>query len=114
MTVPNSFTLPGGITQYLNWTFVDGLNPTNPVNDAVVTATLYAGRSLADPDGIPGDPVTGLDGINLAFVSAGLYRGTINTNFNPERGGEYVLVVDAVSPTKGTGHYERPAVVITP
>ena len=121
MTLPNSFTFLAANGQYLNWTLTDPLTG-DAINGATITATLYAGRDRDDPDTTPGTPVSGFTNVSLAFISApytseftgtlaNLYQGTITSAFDPEPGGNYVLVVDATAPSYQPQHWESPAVV---
>lgn len=111
MTLPNSFTFTTQNAQYLNWTLTDPLTG-NFINDAAVTATLYMDRSLSDPDDFPGTAVANFSALNLPFVSNGLYRGIIPNTFDTPTGGNYVLVVDATSPSYDPQHWETPSVVV--
>jgi hypothetical protein len=110
--------------QTLNWTISepDPSNPGSflPVNDCTgVVATLYAGRSLTNPDLIPGTPVSELEDLELIFVADGVYAGEVGADFNPVASSNYVVVIDADrpegSPPSGAfpyGHWEEPATVI--
>lgn len=93
------------------WTLVD--SDSSPVLDAEVTATLYAGRSPQIPDTVPGEPVEGFDDVTLELVpdSAGVYQVDIAGTFNPELGGDYILVVDAMRTGQVLGHWEINTIV---
>lgn len=121
MSIPNSFTFLAANGQYLNWTMTDALTGL-AINTSTITATLYAGRDREDPDTIPGTPVPNFTNISLPFIAApytsvatgplaNLYQGIITSAFDPEPGGNYVLVVDATTPSYQPQHWEAPAVV---
>ena len=87
-----------------------------PIDDAVLTATLYAGRNRQYPEVTPGVPVPGFNGLTLNHVSNGNYTVEIDADaFDPTEGLNYILVVDAVQDSSGRKwHWERPAQVILP
>jgi len=66
-------------------------------NAATVTATLNDQN---------GNPVTGFNGVTLAYVSGsnGWYQYTVPSSFNPAVGYNYTLIVDA---DIGVGHLHR-------
>ena len=97
-------------TQTLKWTLTD--NAGAAVDDATVTATLYSGRVISDPEHSPGTPVTGLTGLSLVHSTGGVYSGTVTGAFSPPYGANYVLVVDTTRPSGAVGHWEIPVVVI--
>jgi hypothetical protein len=98
----------------LTWTLNDSQG--NPINNAIVTATLYAGRSLRNPDGVPGIAINPINAVTLVYValSAGQYAATIPGTLDPPLNGTgYVLVVDATVAGQPVYHSESPAVVET-
>lgn len=111
-TFPTIFTFLAGSGQYLNWFLQDSVT-LQPINSAVVTATLYSGRSLTNPTGTPGTPVANFTNVPLPYVqrSAGQYQAIIPQSFNPTPGTGYVLVVDAATPGYNNMHWEVPATV---
>jgi hypothetical protein len=107
-----SFTFPALNPFTFRWVLTDA--DGQPVNDATaVTATLYSGRSISIPDIDPGTPVTDFDNVTLEYVtdSDGIYEADIPGTFDPEIGGDFVLVVDAVRSFQVLGHWEIPAIV---
>jgi hypothetical protein len=110
----NSFTIPVRTAFTLTWTLTDAQG--NPINNANVTATLYAGRSQRNPEGVPGTPVAPINAITLAYVpaSAGQYSAAIAAAIDPPLDGTgYVLVIDATVAGSQIYHNEQPAVVET-
>jgi len=109
-----SMTFPVKTSFVLNWTLKDTQDPPQPINGATVTATLYAGRSLRDPNGTPGTPVVPISGLVLPFVSAGLYSTTVPGTLDPPLDGVgYVLVVDGQLSAVQIYHAEQPVVIET-
>lgn len=84
------------LTQFvLTWTLTD--TQGNPINNATVSATLYANRSLQQPDSTPGTAVPPIDDTALTYVAAsnGMYSATIPATLDPtDEQTQYVLVVD--------------------
>jgi hypothetical protein len=112
--LPSIFTFFALSGQYLNWFLQDSL--TNlPINNSVITATLYKDRSLTNPTGQPGTPVTFFTGVSIAYVpnTNGQYRAVIPATFDPPLGTDYVLVVDAVTPGYADQHWETAAQVVS-
>jgi hypothetical protein len=87
-----------------------------PIDDAVLTATLYAGRNRQYPEITPGSPVPGFTALTLSHISNGNYTVEIDASmFDPTEGPNYLLVVDAVQDSTGREwHWERPSEVILP
>src|ERR1700732_2534010 len=112
ITFPTMFTFLAGSGQYLNWFLQDSVS-LQPINSAIVTATLYSVRSLATPTDTPGTPVTFFTSVNLPYVprSKGQFQAIIPSAFNPPLGSNYVLVVDAIVPGYNNMHWEIPATV---
>jgi Protein of unknown function (DUF4054) len=110
--LPSLFTFYAGNGQFLNWFLQD---PTTelPISNSVITATLYTGRDINNPEATPGAPVAGLTALSLAAVPGkpGKYQGLIPASFNPVLGSNFVLVVDAVTVGYQDLHWEIPAVV---
>jgi hypothetical protein len=106
-----AFVFPNQNPFTFQWTITDadGL----AVNDATVTATLYSGRSATLPAEVPGDPVEDFDGVSLDYVtdSEGVYQAEIPGTFNPEVGGDFIVVIDATRGPNSLGHWEVPALV---
>jgi hypothetical protein len=112
----NSFTIPVNTVFTLTWTLTDAQG--DPINNAAVTATLYAGRSVTNPTVTPGTPVAPINALNLPYVlgSAGQYSAAIAGTVNPPTDGTgYVLVINATINNGATQiyHTEQPAVVDT-
>lgn len=110
----NSFTIPVRTAFTLTWTLTDAQGV--PINNAVMTATLYAGRSATNPTVTPGTPISPINGVTLTYVpgSAGQYAAAIAATTNPPIDGTgYVLVVDATISGTQIYHNEQPAVVET-
>jgi hypothetical protein len=110
---PFSITFPALTAFTLTWTLTDANN--NPINNAVVTANLYAGRSLQNPSITPGVLVSPIIAVNLPYVasSAGQYAAAIPATLNPALEGVYVLVIDAAVAGTEVYHQEVPAVIET-
>ncbi|HVI10224.1 MAG TPA: DUF4054 domain-containing protein [Candidatus Binatia bacterium] len=110
--LPSTFTFFALAGQYLNWYLFDSIS-NQPINNSAITATLYKDRSLTDPTGTPGTPVTFFTGVTIAYVpnTNGQYRVVIPAAFNPPLGNDYVLVVDAVTPGYANQHWEIAASV---
>jgi hypothetical protein len=111
--LPSAFNFYALTGQYLNWYMTDALTGV-PINDSAITATLYQGRSLTNPTGQPGTPVTFFDAVTIEYVpnSNGQYRAIIPASFDPSPlGSNYVLVVDAVTPGYANQHWEVAATV---
>jgi len=121
--LPGTFTFFALTGQYLNWYMTDSLTKA-PINNSVITATLYKDRSLTNPVGVPGTPVANFTAVSVAYVpnSNGQYRAIIPASFNPPLGSDYVLVVDAVTPGYANQHWEvqsnvaegSPQITVTP
>lgn len=110
----NSFTIPVRTAFTLTWTLADAQQ--NPINNANMTATLYAGRSVTNPNAVPGVAVPPIVGVALVYIpnSAGQYAAAIPATVNPSLDGTgYVLVIDANIGGVGIYHTEQPAVVET-
>ena len=93
--MPHSLTFPVRTAFALNWTLTDDTG--QQINNAVVTATLYAGRSPINPLATPGTPVSPIINTTLAYVaaSAGVYSAAIPATLNPTPDGAgFILVVD--------------------
>jgi hypothetical protein len=105
--LPGSFTFYALTGQYLNWYMTDSVTKA-PINNSVITATLYKDRSLTNPTGVPGTAVPNFTAVSVAYVpnSNGQYRAIIPASFNPALGSDYVLVVDAVTPGYANQHWE--------
>ena len=112
-SLPTIFTFYAGSGQYLNWYLQDSTT-NQPIDNSVITATLYSGRSLTDPVDFPGTPVANFTGVTLAYVprTLGQYQVIIPATFNPPLGTNYVLVVDAVTPGYNPQHWEIAAQVV--
>src|SRR6266705_2632443 len=109
-----SISLPVRTLFTLTWTLTDAQG--NAVNNAVVTATLYAGRSTRDPDNVPGTPVPPIDCLDLPFVttSSGQYSASVPGTLDPPLNGVgYVLVINGKVAGQQVYHAEVPAVVET-
>ena len=104
-TAKNAFTL--------QWTLKDSSGVS--VNTAVnLSATLYSGRLLSDPDAVPGLPVVPINSVSLVYVpsSQGVYQGAVPATLDPTQqqlAAGFVLVVD--DPVLGY-HNEAAAIVI--
>ena len=110
----SSFTIPVRTVFTLTWTLTDAAGI--PINNATVTATLFAGRSATNPLGTPGTPVSPINGLTLGYVagSAGQYSAVIPGEINPPLNGTgYTLVVDATVAATQIYHTEQPATVET-
>lgn len=110
----NSLTFPVKTSFTLSWTLADA--DEDPINNATVTATLYAGRSLRDPSGVPGTPVAPIVGLVLGYVasSSGVYSVVVPGTLDPALDGVgYVLTVDATVGGNPIYHAEQPVVVQT-
>jgi hypothetical protein len=99
----------------LQWTLVDSNG--NPINNAVVLATLYVGRSRSDPDDIPGTAVNPINNVTLVYVAAsnGVYQAAIPATLDPPAsysGQPYMIVVDASVSSVAVYHAEEPATVL--
>ncbi len=96
----------------LDWTLTDA--DGEPVNDAVVTATLFSGRSEQSPETSPGDPIEDFTDVELEYVadSDGLYTGRIPATFGAAVGGDYITVVEASREDELFGHWEIPSMVM--
>lgn len=122
-TMPDVFEFIARNNQTLTWHLEtegnpDGSPPTfiEPIDDATVTATLYAGRNRQYPEVTPGTPVAGMQGLSLSHDTNGNYIVEIDADlFDPTEGPNYILVVDAVQASSDRKwHWERPAEVILP
>ena len=110
----NSLTFPALTSFQLNWTLTDSQQPPQPINGATMQATLYAGRSIRNPDQIPGTPVQPIVGLVLPYISAGLYGTTVPGTLDPPLNGVgYVLVIDAQLGGLQIYHKEQPVVIET-
>src|SRR5258708_32438029 len=92
----SSFTIPVNTIFTLTWTLTD--QQGNPINNANVIATLYAGRSIRNPQAVPGTAVAAINAITLTYVpgSAGQYSAAVSGTVNPPLDGTgNVLVIDA-------------------
>lgn len=104
-TAKNAFTL--------QWTLTDSSGVS--VNTAVnLTATLYSGRLLSDPDDVPGLSVPPIQNVTLTYVpsSQGVYQAAIPGTLDPTQqqlAAGFVLVID--EPVLGY-HNEAAATVI--
>ncbi len=110
----SSFTIPVRTVFTLTWTLTDAAG--NPINNAVVTATLYAGRSATNPEGVPGTAISPINALRLGYVfaSAGQYSAVIPATIDPPLNGTgYTLVVDATVAGTQIYHTEQPATVET-
>lgn len=112
--MPNSFTIPVRTAFTLTWTLTDAQG--NPINNATVTATLYAGRSASNPTGTPGTAISPVNNVVLPYVpgSAGQYSVGIPATVDPPLDGTgYTIVIDASIAGTPIYHNEQPAVVET-
>lgn len=110
----SSMTFPVKTVFTLNWTLFDTQNPPQPINGATMVATLYAGRSLRDPNGTPGTPVDPINALALPYISAGLYGTQVPGTLDPPLDGVgYVLVIDAALGSANIYHKETPIVIET-
>lgn len=110
----SSITFPVKTAFVLNWTLQDTQDPPQPINGATMVATLYAGRSLRDPNGTPGTPVDPIINLAIPYVSAGLYSTTVPGTLDPPLDGVgYVLVIDASVGSTPIYHKEQPVVIET-
>lgn len=97
----------------INWNILD--DDDQPVVGAVVTATLYKGRSIEQPDQTPGAAVDGMDGLALMDQGAGLYQSELlDETIIPVPGTDYVLVIDATVAGISIRHWEEPTTVVAP
>ena len=97
----------------LQWTLVDQSN--NPINNAVVTATLYAGRSIVNPDSFPGVAVSPISNVTLTYVlsSNGVYQAAIPATLDPPPDiTGFVLVIDGTVTAVPVYHYEELSTVV--
>jgi hypothetical protein len=122
-TMPDLFSFIARNNQTLTWHIETEGNPDGspsvpiePIEDAVVTATLYAGRNRQYPEVTPGVPVAGFTAATLTHDSNGNYIVEIDADeFDPTEGPNYILVVDAEDISSGRKwHWERPSEVILP
>lgn len=107
-----SITFPVLTVFNLSWTLTDAQG--NPINNAIVTANLYAGRSIQNPLLTPGTVVSPISALNLPYVvgSAGQYSAPVAATLNPPlKGVGFVLVVDATVGGMEIYHQEIPAVI---
>jgi len=90
----SSLTFPVSTAFVLSWTLADSAG--NPINNATVTANLYSGRSLVNPDAVPGTIIEALSNFPLPYVtdSNGIYSATVAA-FDPGDLGNFVLTIDA-------------------
>ncbi|SRR6266550_419616 len=110
----SSFTIPVRTVFTLTWTLTDAAG--TPINNAVVTATLYCGRSATNPEGVPGTAISPINALKLGYVfeSAGQYSAAIPATIDPPLAGTgYTLVVDATVAGAQIYHTEQPATVET-
>ena len=111
---PLSLTFPIQTTFVLTWTLTDADN--SPINDATMTATLYAGRSPQNPTVVPGIAIAPINAIPLAYIaaSAGQYSANIPATLGPLPNGiGYTLVIDANISGTPIYHQEVPVVIET-
>lgn len=97
----------------LQWTLVDQSN--NPINNAVVTATLYSGRSIVNPDTYPGTAVSPITNLTLTYVPAsnGIYQVAVPATLDPPPDiTNYTLVIDGTVSSVAVYHYEEPSTVV--
>jgi len=110
----SSFTIPVRTVFTLTWTLT---NPDGtPINNAAMTATLYAGRSLRNPEGVPGTPVPPINNLAMNYVlgTDGQYAALVPGTVDPPLDGTgYVLVIDATIGSNQIYHNEQPATVET-
>jgi hypothetical protein len=109
-----SLTIPVRTSFVLAWTLAD--TSGSPINNATVTATLYAGRSTRDPDNIPGTPVSPINNLPLPYIaaSAGQYSATVPGTLDPQLDGTgYVLVIDGLVGSTPIYHKEQAVVIET-
>jgi hypothetical protein len=109
-----SLTLPVKTSFVLSWTLTDAQD--QPINNADVIATLYAGRSLTNPDAAPGEATPPIIGLVLPYVaaSAGVYSATVPATLGPLPDGTgYILVIDATITGSPIYHAEQPVVIDT-
>jgi len=106
--LPTLLTFFAACGQYLNWFLQDSVT-CQPINDSVITATLYTGSI-----GNLGTPVAGINGINIPYKpnTNGQYQALIPATFNPPLGTGYVLVVTAVTPNYQNMTWEIAAQVV--
>lgn len=111
MTVPKSFTFYSNTINLLTWTITDTSGQI--VNNATVTATLFWGRDKINPNQTPGVAVPNFTDIDLTFSSQNQnYSATIQALSSIPLGGDYILVVDAISNLSSQiAHWERPSVI---
>lgn len=99
----------------IQWTLTDDQTPPQPVNNATMTATLYAGRSAGNPNAVPGTPVAPIIDVSMPYVAAtdGIYQAAIAGTLNPPSNGiGYTLVIDATVAAQPVYHAEEPVFVI--
>ncbi len=109
-----SFTIPVRTLFTLTWTLTNAQG--DAINNAAVTATLYAGRSPINPEGTPGTPVPPIVNLTLNYIpaSAGKYSAAAPATIDPPLDGAgYVLVIDATIGGNQIYHTEQPATVET-
>jgi len=109
-----SLTFPVKTQFTLSWTLTDAAG--NPINNAVVTATLYAGRSRTVPEQVPGTTVPPIVNLSLPYVaaSAGVYTANVPGTLDPPIDGSgYVIVIDATVSGVQAYHAEQAVTVET-
>lgn len=105
----SSFTFRTGQPELLTWILTD--QDDVPVSGAVVSATLFAGRSLAVPDESPGVPVAGFSNVPLPETATpGTYAAIILPFVAPPTSTGFVVVITV--PDIST--WEIPAAIIPP
>src|SRR6266849_2421831 len=109
-----SLTFPVRTAFQLTWTLVDLSG--NPINNAAVTATLYAGRSPTNPNAVPGTDVSPIINVTLTYVplSNGQYSAAIPATLNPAPNGVgYTIVIDGTVGGNQIYHTEQPVSIET-